>query len=662
MRRRRDERTMSDSWHEPRELRDLRSGELGVAGVVFAHAGDLYRTVGRHLARGGMGDIYLLERRAAGSTAVDAAVGKVFHREYLYQLRTDEVTRRDHERNLRVMRRIAAMGHPNLLPTYVSEPIADNHLLVAPRKEQTLLGYIAQGGASGGRSVRARVALLLQAMQGLDALHAAGIIHRDFTLRNILVAGDPPAALLFDFDLALALDELDGESYRAHYRGRIFGSPGYSVAPEILDPALMECPISPRLDVYAIGGALFGLFTDALPYGETEDMWGLLLRIAEGVVYAGASRIAYGEGVPRQLRPIIDRCLERDPALRLDGVAAVAGAIAAVFDELPDDHASPGLAHGLRARHTLRYGHTIGDVTARLREVYGARRDPSVTLASIEAADAALGRLGYQIERSLGRVKGHPIYVAAPVPILVASGEFPDANTYPKIVTALDLSGVEDPERFLDLWLGGFLPILRGVRQGLMTALFRAVHDPASQHLFLFSEYVDDARFGTDIADMTLSIEEALGLGYLVAHQVRQLHRAGVAHNNVHAGSLLLKGIRDGRRVQPAMIGLVDPSFAPEARASDVQQLAALVLDWLPTERGSVRETSAQAAVARLAARLAHVAGVAGVTPTADQLLGEIASGLSAVDKNFGVLAAHGGDLSAYASLLVQHRLYGRLW
>src|SRR5262249_56053991 len=132
-----------------------------------------------------------------------------------------------------------------------------------------------------------RSKLLVQALEGLATLHAARLVHRDFTVRNILVDEGANVAYLFDFDLAMSLDDLGSTTYRSYYKGRIFGSPGWSVAPETIDQGLMDSPINTSLDVYAIGGALHGLFTEQLLYGAADDMWALLIRIAEGVVVGG---------------------------------------------------------------------------------------------------------------------------------------------------------------------------------------------------------------------------------------------------------------------------------------------------------------------------------------------------------------------------------------
>src|SRR5262249_21929829 len=239
-------------WVETTPIGTLRGEDLGRPGHCFRYNRFLYRTLGAHLSNGGMGTVYELQRRDDESGVVEAVVGKVFHSNYLYQLRTDEVTRRDHHNNLAAMARIAAIEHPNILPTYVSAPIADNYLFVTPRMGVTLLEAIAKHNLSP----RARTKLLVQALDGLSTLHAARLIHRDFTLRNILVDEGANVASLFDFDLAMSLDDLGSQSYRSYYKGRIFGSPGWSVAPETIDQGLMDSPIQMSLDVYAIGGAL----------------------------------------------------------------------------------------------------------------------------------------------------------------------------------------------------------------------------------------------------------------------------------------------------------------------------------------------------------------------------------------------------------------------
>ncbi|HKE18446.1 MAG TPA: protein kinase [Kofleriaceae bacterium] len=634
---------------DPLALSALRAADLEKPGLVFVDGPQRFRTTGAHVGHGGMGNAFLLG--VGDDEGPPAAVGKVFHSEYLYQLRTDEITRRDHTSVLTHMNSIAALGHPNVLPILISSPIADNHLTVTPRQSATLLHAIT----TGALAPRRRVELLLHALRGLSALHAAGFVHRDFTLRNVLVDQEQRHAFLFDFDLALSLSEVEGESYRARYQGRIFGSPGFSVAPEVLDAQLMDSPISRVLDIYAIGGAIFALFTDELPYGPTQDMWSLLLRITEGVVFGGKSRIVYPDAVPSAVRPVIEACMERDPDRRVASVDHVIGALEAALPALAAAHGDREVVPA--AHRTLTYG----DPRARLSAIYASRRDLSVSLDDMRDIDAALARHGYQVQRAMGRVKGHPIFMAAPSSELVATGQFPDSNLYPKIVTALALREEPDPAATVERWMGQYLPILRAARQGLLTSLHRVVHDEPSEHLFLFSEYVDDPRFGASLDSHDLTLEEAFGLGYLVAVQVERLHSRGMAHRNVCPASLLLKGLRESRRVHPAMVGIVSPSLDPADLSADVRDLAALMISWLRPTRIEEAEAVYHERLGDVHRRIAEMAE--GIAPHAiGDLLDAVADGLSAIDFNFGVLRESDGDLNAYALLLVSHALYGRLW
>ncbi|MEP6860041.1 MAG: protein kinase [Deltaproteobacteria bacterium] len=641
---------MPDLWEETTSIGTLRSDDLTRDGVVFRYNHYLYRTSGTHLSNGGMGTVYELERRDDESGAIEKIVGKVFHASYLHQLRTDEVTRRDHHNNLAAMARIAAIEHPNILPTYVSAPIADNYLFVTPRMGVTLLEAIAKHNLTP----RARTKLLVQALEGLSTLHAARLIHRDFTLRNILVDDGANVAYLFDFDLAMSLDDVANQTYRTYYKGRIFGSPGWSVAPETIDQALMDTGINTSLDIYAIGGALHGLFTEKLLYGEADDMWALLIRIAEGVVVGGKSKVFYPDTVPATLRAVIEGCLERDPSQRFPSVGAVVQELRGMLRELPDE---------TKRESKRRMQTSAEDAKAMAVNAVSTAADPSITSDMVKAAEAAVYEWGYNVERALGRVRGHPIFLAAPRPDLVQSGGFPDANIFPKLVTVIDLTRIADPRGFVESWQRYFWPILKRVRQGLLTSLHKVIYDAATSTLLLFSEYVDDPRFGESINDADMHIDGALSLGFVVVRQVAALHEHGMAHNNISPGALLFKGVAEARQVVPAMIGLVEPAMGAEAMAGDCRALSGMILTWLRPNRIAALHIRIKPMFEALRTKLSSWAFDKTVqTPSIDQLVALISDALALVDFNFSVLRDSGGDLQEYALLLISLRLYHLLW
>ena len=87
------------------------------------------------------------------------------------------------------------------------------------------------------------------------------------------------------------------------------------------------------------------------------------------------------------------------------------------------------------------------------------------------------------------------------------------------------------------------------MRQGLLTSLHKVIYDANSSSLLLFSEYVDEPRFGDQLAEIDLHVDGALALGFLVIRQVAALHEHGMAHNNISPGALLFKGVAATRTV-----------------------------------------------------------------------------------------------------------------
>ena len=644
-------RGMTDSWVETTSIGTFRSDDLAKSSQVFRYNRYLYRTNGKHLSNGGMGSVYELERRDDQTGALERVVGKVFHSNYLYQLRTDEVTRRDHHNNLAAMARIAAIDHPNILPTYISAPIADNYLFVTPRKGMTLLEAITKHTLTP----RARCKLLLQALEGLSALHASRLIHRDVTLRNILVDDACEIAYLFDFDLAMSLDDVNKQSYRNYYKGRIFGSPGWSVAPETIDQALMDSQINTSLDVYAIGGALHGLFTEQLLYGPADDMWALLIRISEGVVIGGRSKVFYPDNFPMVLRGVIEGCLERDPAQRFPSVQTVIQELRGHLRELDDDQPRQDKRRALEPAQP--------EPAKSSESVFASNTDPSITRAIIEAAERSVNAWGYVVDRSLGRVKGHAIFLATPRPDMVAAGTFPDSNVFPKLVTVIDLTKVADPRRFVENWQQYFWPILKQVRQGLLTSLHKVIYDANTSSLLLFTEYVDEPRFGNQLAEHDLHVDGALALGYVVVKQVAALHERQMAHANISPGALLFKGAEATRTVMPAMIGLVEPAMGADAMAEDCRAIAGMVLQWLRPNRVAALHIRVKPMFEAMRGKLNTWAVDTKVrAPAIEELQRLISDALALVDFNFSVLRDSGGDLQEYALLLISLRLYHLLW
>lgn len=151
--------------------------------------------------------------------------------------------------------RVAAeVSHPNVLPLY--ELVAEgDHFIIAMELVEgvELMAYVRDGGACDESRLRHTVG---QICDGLDALHARGVLHRDLKPSNVLVKPDGEVRIV-DFGLA-TLAERTRSGRGEHF---VVGSPAY-MAPE---QALSQ-PMGPAADVYALGVMMYEALTGELPF------------------------------------------------------------------------------------------------------------------------------------------------------------------------------------------------------------------------------------------------------------------------------------------------------------------------------------------------------------------------------------------------------------
>lgn len=127
--------------------------------------------------------------------------------------------------------------------------------------------------------------ILGQTLEALAEAHAQGVIHRDVTPGNVLLAGGSaeqlladssrdPQVKLVDFGIAGLVERTELSA-----KSRVLGTAAY-VAPEVLDPS---AEVSPAADVYGAGAMAYELLTGKLPLGRFGEPRELREEIDESV-------------------------------------------------------------------------------------------------------------------------------------------------------------------------------------------------------------------------------------------------------------------------------------------------------------------------------------------------------------------------------------------
>ena len=131
--------------------------------------------------------------------------------------------------------------------------------------------------------------------EGLASVHAAGLIHRDLKPANVLLAEDGPRVI--DFGIAHAADATTLTKV-----GVGIGTPAFMAPEQVRGQA-----VSPATDIFALGHLAFYAGAGHTAFGEGHQ---------SAIVH----RIGYEqpnlEGCPAQLRALVERCLQKDPADR----------------------------------------------------------------------------------------------------------------------------------------------------------------------------------------------------------------------------------------------------------------------------------------------------------------------------------------------------------
>ena len=272
------------------------------------------------IAFGGVGEVW---------RAVDLVLGRPVavkllraeyaqHREVLIRFRAEA-------------KHAGSVSHPGIAQVYDygEDGAADSPYLVMELVDgPSLAGVLAAGPLNPADTMD----VLAQAAAGLQAAHAAGLVHRDVKPGNLLVG---PAGQVKITDFGIAYAAWSAPSTQA---GALVGTPAY-LAPE----RIAGGPAAPASDLYALGVVGYQCLTGETPFG------GIPPEVA--AVHQQRTLPPLPRSVPAGVAGLILELTAKDPAARPASAGEVAARAGQLRDALTGGAAAP-LASGSPATKT----------------------------------------------------------------------------------------------------------------------------------------------------------------------------------------------------------------------------------------------------------------------------------------------------------------------
>ncbi|MFI6504225.1 serine/threonine-protein kinase [Nonomuraea typhae] len=234
------------------------------------------------LGEGGQGTVYLGRAPDGAQVAI-----KALHSRFAAE---DDVRRR-------FLREAEAARKVSLFCTARVLDVGDGYIVSEYVPGPSLGRLVSEHGPrTGGGLPRLAVATLT----ALENIHRAGLVHRDFKPGNVIMGPEGPVVI--DFGIARVLDQTATSS--------VMGTPAF-MAPE----QFAGGPIGPAADLFSWAGTMVFAATgrNAFPGDTMPSVMHAILMTEPDL-----------SGVPEDLRPLLQACLGKDPALRPTAAQALA--------------------------------------------------------------------------------------------------------------------------------------------------------------------------------------------------------------------------------------------------------------------------------------------------------------------------------------------------
>ncbi len=308
-----------------RLVREIGREPVGAARQEPTQGGMSFERLGQYqllekLGEGGMGTVY---------KALHTKLDKVVALKVLSSSKTQDaqaVSRFERE-----MKAVGKLEHPNIVRAMDAGEWNGAHYLVMEYVPGLDLAQLVKD--QGPLPIGAACELVRQAANGLQAAHAAGMIHRDVKPSNLILAlpagdlaqGEPPTLKILDLGLALLANSEGGEEITGV--GQVMGTISY-MAPEQGDNSH---GVDHRADIYSLGATLYKLLTGQAIFQHAANQSAVqqILALATQPAPPIQSR---RDDLPDDLAAIVHTMIAKNPAERYASMSEVAQALAAFAD------------------------------------------------------------------------------------------------------------------------------------------------------------------------------------------------------------------------------------------------------------------------------------------------------------------------------------------
>ena len=192
----------------------------------------------------------------------------------------------------------AGLTHSNIVSVYdVGDEDGVYYIVMELVEGITLKKYIEKRGKIPFKEA---VSIAIQIVNGMEAAHKSGIVHRDIKPQNIIISKDGKVKVT-DFGIAKVSSNTTINS------SQTMGSVHY-ISPEQARGGFLDA----RTDIYSMGVTIFEMLTGTVPFDDENSVTVAVKHIQDKIPYASSR----AEGIPVSIDKIVAKCTEKKPDRR----------------------------------------------------------------------------------------------------------------------------------------------------------------------------------------------------------------------------------------------------------------------------------------------------------------------------------------------------------